>query len=436
VLHQYEIQELKEDRCPGHRFFRASSLTASVELLAQQFEWGCIEGQSWHSHAHSGSFFDPGEVPPREEFLMLSPFRLPGIITFAGIVTVMFAVCGLAGAQQIAPGASGVTIDKVVIDNGAVQTVRYVVKGGSPRLQALVRRVEWAENELTVVEQLQLLKLDTVVNERRVADFRTAQLTNPYYPPGFIPVSVGFGNGSDCNSPLQKALGIQLAYEATPEAAQQLIGFLEQVQTELDAELKALPPQEKKAAQGPVDELRPRVAALSQSNVAPPKSQPVATTPVVTTPVAARALLQTSPPAPVPAGAKAGIEVEWHGTWYPAAVLRSSGGSTLIHYTGWASSWDEWVPAGRIRSAGAASTVSAPAQLAMPQQLPMPLDTSAFEQMVRQNQEKVRQQIADGQQQVALAQQQILQRHQQIIQQSQLQVVGLQQRMPFMSMRR
>src|SRR6476660_2517948 len=110
---------------------------------------------------------------------MLSLFR------FAGIITLIFAVCGHSTAQQLAPAGSGVTINKQVIDNGLSHSVKYFVTGGSPQLQALVRRVEWAENELSVIEQLQLLKRDTVVNERRVAAFRTEQLTNPYYPPGF-----------------------------------------------------------------------------------------------------------------------------------------------------------------------------------------------------------------------------------------------------------
>jgi hypothetical protein len=198
---------------------------------------------------------------------MLSPLR------FAGIITVILAVCGLASAQQIAPKGSGVTIDKMVVDNGPAHTVKYFVKGGSPRLQALVRRVEWTENELSVIEQLQLLKLDTVVNERRAAAFRATQLTTPYFPPGFIPASFVTDNGCDGTSALQRALTGQLAYEATPQAALQLIGFLEQQQTQLDAELKALAPQEKKAAQGPVDALRPRLAALQP---AAPVAGPVA----------------------------------------------------------------------------------------------------------------------------------------------------------------
>src|SRR5215471_19277935 len=134
---------------------------------------------------------------------MLPSFR------FAGIITAVFAVCGSAMAQELAPANSGVSIQKVAIDNDGAHTVKYYVTGGSPRLQALVRRVEWAENELGVIEQLQMLKLDTVVNDRRVAAFRTAQLTNPYNPPGVIPFPVGPGGG-DGGSPLQRALTWQL----------------------------------------------------------------------------------------------------------------------------------------------------------------------------------------------------------------------------------
>src|SRR5207247_6184971 len=111
-----------------------------------------------------------GECHNEWRFQMLSPFR------FAGIITAIFAVGGPAMAQQIAPADSGVKIEKQVIDNGLSHSVKYFVTGGSPQLQALVRRVEWAENELAVVDQLQLLKLETVVNDRRLAAVRTAQL--------------------------------------------------------------------------------------------------------------------------------------------------------------------------------------------------------------------------------------------------------------------
>jgi RNA binding activity-knot of a chromodomain len=276
---------------------------------------------------------------------MLSPFRL------AGIITVILAVCGPARAQAIAPAGSGVTIDKIAIDNGLAHTVKYVVKGGSPRLQALVRRVEWAENELSVVEQLQLLKLDTVVNERRVAAFRTAQLTNPDYPPGFLPLSIAIVNGGDGESSLQGALKRQLAHEATPEAALELIGFLEDLQTQLDAELKALPPQEKEAAQGPIDALRPRVAALPRRDVPPPRPQPVVPRQVR---FPAQAVPQQLPMPLEPVAFQQRVrqnqaEVEWHGTWWAAEVVKTNGDRYYIHYTGWDNSWDEWVGPDRIR---------------------------------------------------------------------------------------
>jgi hypothetical protein len=276
---------------------------------------------------------------------MPSPFR------FAGIVTVIFAVCGPARAQELAPAGSGVTINKVVIENGLAHTVKYFVQGGSPRLQAMVRRVEWAENELGVIEQLQLLKLDTVVNERRVAAFRTAQLTNPDYPPGFIPLPIATVNGGDGGSSLQRTLKRQLADEATPESALQMIGFLEDLQTQLDAELKALPPQEMKAAQGPIDALRPRVAALPHRDVPPPRPQPVAPRPVG---FPAQAVPQQFPMPLDPVAFQQSVrqnqaEVEWQGTWWPAEVMKTNGDRYYIHYTGYNNSWDEWVGPDRIR---------------------------------------------------------------------------------------
>jgi hypothetical protein len=221
---------------------------------------------------------------------------MQSLFRYAGIITVIFAFCGPVPAQAIAPAGSGVTINKLYLDNGSAHTVKYFVQGGSPRLQALVRRVEWTENELSVVEQLQGLKLDTVVKERSAAQFRTAQLSNPYFPPGFVPPPVATDNGWYGASPLQNALTGQLAYEATPQAAMQLIGFLEQQQTQLDAELKALPPQEQKAVQGPVDALRPRLAALPQPAV-PPPAQPQ--------PVVPRPALAFSPVYPGPMGTTA-----------------------------------------------------------------------------------------------------------------------------------
>ena len=260
----------------------------------------------------------------------------------AGILTLIVAAGGPAGAQNLAPPGTGVTVHKVAVTTPHSRTVKYYVTGGSPRLQALVRRVEWAENELNVVEQLQLLRLDTVVNERRVAAVRTEQLTNPYYLPGFVPPPVFVVGGDHGASSFQRALKEQLAYQATPDSALQLIGLLEQMQTQLDAELKALPPLEQKATQGPVDALRKRVEALPRRED-PPPPQPATT-------AAPQGRQGAGPPAP--AGGKAAVEVRWGGAWFAAEVLRVNGDLTLIRYTNWGTSTDEWVPAGRIRPAG------------------------------------------------------------------------------------
>src|SRR5207249_10904662 len=117
-----------------------------------------------------------------------------------------------------------------------------------------------------------------------------------------------------------------LASEATPQAALQMIGFLEQMQTELDAQLKALPPQEKKAVQGPIDALRPRVAALGRSDAAPPRPQPVVTPqvsfPQVSLPAQAVPQQLPMPLAPI---ASSQMEVEWGQRWWPASILQVQG---------------------------------------------------------------------------------------------------------------
>ncbi len=43
------------------------------------------------------------------------------------------------------------------------------------------------------------------------------------------------------------------------------------------------------------------------------------------------------------------IQVYWKGKWYPAVALSTSGSRVRIHYTGYDSSWDEWVTLNRIR---------------------------------------------------------------------------------------
>lgn len=45
------------------------------------------------------------------------------------------------------------------------------------------------------------------------------------------------------------------------------------------------------------------------------------------------------------------VEVLWKKKWYPATVLKVEDGIHLIHYTGYDSTWDEWVTSKRIRVA-------------------------------------------------------------------------------------
>ncbi len=45
------------------------------------------------------------------------------------------------------------------------------------------------------------------------------------------------------------------------------------------------------------------------------------------------------------------VEVEWHGSWWPATVIQARAGLTKIHYTGWGAEWDEWIEPPRLRAA-------------------------------------------------------------------------------------
>ena len=49
---------------------------------------------------------------------------------------------------------------------------------------------------------------------------------------------------------------------------------------------------------------------------------------------------------------KQNVEVLWKGRWYKATILEVKNSSYKIHYDGYASSWDETVPAARIRAIG------------------------------------------------------------------------------------
>ena len=47
--------------------------------------------------------------------------------------------------------------------------------------------------------------------------------------------------------------------------------------------------------------------------------------------------------------AKDEVEVEWHGSWWPAVVMEKRGNRWLVHYENYGTDWDEVVAADRIR---------------------------------------------------------------------------------------
>lgn len=49
------------------------------------------------------------------------------------------------------------------------------------------------------------------------------------------------------------------------------------------------------------------------------------------------------------------VEVEWHGSWWPAVVLRADEGGWLVRYDGYGAEWDEIVGPERIRRRGEAT---------------------------------------------------------------------------------
>lgn len=59
-------------------------------------------------------------------------------------------------------------------------------------------------------------------------------------------------------------------------------------------------------------------------------------------------------PDSIVADPRSAAEVEWHGQWYPATVLKKEGDRHFIHYADHDESWDEWVTKERIRFPGTA----------------------------------------------------------------------------------
>jgi hypothetical protein len=154
-------------------------------------------------------------------------------MTALGTILVLVAA---AGADEVKPAAPAALpqINKLTTFNGPVATVSYSVQGGSPHLEALAQTLQFTENELSVANELQKLRLGMVVNEQTIDRVRTSQalglgpLSTPSYAACYAP----------SDSALKRAMIPQLAQEATPAMAYGLINLREQVQTQIQAEQK------------------------------------------------------------------------------------------------------------------------------------------------------------------------------------------------------
>jgi hypothetical protein len=208
---------------------------------------------------------------------MLSPTRF----TAAALVALVLASSPLR-AQEARPAPQ---VHKVTMYNGTARSVYYIVKGGSARLWARYRLLEYLQNEVALVDQLQRLRMEYVADERLLEGMRTA---------GGGGRDIG-GRGHE--SSIKRALADTLAQEATPEAARLLLDMLEQAETDVEAELQKLPPEQRDKLLEQLDgvERAPaKVAPAAGGAVNAPAPQPAAP-PVALRPVAGSPFLAHGP---------------------------------------------------------------------------------------------------------------------------------------------
>jgi hypothetical protein len=214
----------------------------------------------------------------------------------AAVLTALVLATGPLAAQEARPAPQ---IHKLTIYNGNTRTVTYSVQNGSPRLRARVRALQYAENEVMLVEQLQQLKMDYVANERALEAIQISRAVAQGPFPG-----PGWGRESS----IKYALADVLAAEATPEAALWLIGVLEQAESELAQELQKLPPEQrdKLLQQLQLQGLDRPPAEARAAPAARPTRVPGATPFAAASKVVPKRPAGLSPASPVPALLRAG----------------------------------------------------------------------------------------------------------------------------------
>lgn len=136
-----------------------------------------------------------------------------------------------AHAQEPKPAEPrGPEARRVEVYNGPIRTVTYDLTGLSPRLQALYRQLELAENELSLTDQLGALKQEYVNNERKLEARRTWLQLYGYPGPGGA--GLGYSGGSVIKSRIAPTLGLA----STAGYRLQVITNLEEAQRSLAEE--------------------------------------------------------------------------------------------------------------------------------------------------------------------------------------------------------
>jgi hypothetical protein len=140
-------------------------------------------------------------------------------LTGSTVLLVPLLAAGVADAQQAKPADSPPQVHKQTIYNGAVPRVSYYVQGGSPHQDASYRALQFTENELTIAEEDQNLRMADLAGAATWSPQRYGLRSNVGY--------AGYGYGG-YYSPVDNAL--------------QLIRLREDIQTELAGAPKPLAP--------------------------------------------------------------------------------------------------------------------------------------------------------------------------------------------------
>jgi hypothetical protein len=192
------------------------------------------------------------------------------------LATLQFATPSRADDNAAKPRP---TVSKMTVDNAGAKTVYYSVTNGTPRLNALYSKLEFAENEVTIVKQLQLLRLDYIRSERTSVGISavygiSAPSFNGMNSLGSYGGSYGSYGGGNGESTLKNGLSQVLAAEGTPDAAMQAIQVMERAETDATNELKLLSPKDQQQLQETTQKLRDFVAEHTQQSTLPPSANP------------------------------------------------------------------------------------------------------------------------------------------------------------------